>query len=129
MLGWPRVTSDSRIALFYCSVGDRYLIRVPLEQLDDVHDTVVGFDELVDYRVPPDSLPILRQSTLACVHQALEQRAERAIPLVELRAWLDPGADRVFCAWGSGVATIGAQGIAELGLQKTGESPTIEAPE
>ena len=127
--GYPRFVEDTPLSLFYCSVDDRYLIRVPLEQLQEPHDVVVGHDELVDYRVPPESMPILQHSTLDCIHQALEQRAERAIPLAELRAWLQPTVDRVFCAWGAGVATLDGRAVAELGLQKTGRSPTLEAPE
>lgn len=127
--GYPSVTPYTPLNLFYCSIDDRYLIRVPLEQLHATHDVVVGHDELVDYRVPPDAIPINRLSTRHAVHRALEERTKREIPFIELRAWLQSTDDRVFCAWGSGVATIGVQGITERCLQKTGESPTMASAE
>jgi hypothetical protein len=129
LCGYPRFCDDTGLSLFYCSVDDRYLIRVPLEHMPKSQDVVVGHDELVDYRVPPDAIPIDRLSTRIAVHRALEGSTKRKIPFPELRAWLQSTVGRVFCAWGAGVATLGAQGIAELGLQKTDRSPTMESPE
>lgn len=126
--GYPSFVEDTPLSLFYCSADDRYLIRVPLEQLQEPHDVVVGHDELVDYRVPPDAIPIDRLSTRIAVHRALEESTKRKIPFPELRAWLQSTVDRVFCAWGAGVATLDGR-AAELGLQKTDRSPTMESPE
>jgi len=127
--GYPHVNPHTPLNLFYCSVDDRYLIRVPLEQLQEPHDVIVSHDELVDYRVPPDATNITRLSTRICVHQILERRRDMKIPFPELRAGLEAGAQRVFCAWGTGTSYIPAADVRELGLQKTGESPTMAAPE
>jgi hypothetical protein len=127
--GYPRFSEDTPLSLFYCSVDDRYLIRVPLEQLQEPHDVVVGHDELVDYRVPPDAIPINRPSTRVCIHMLLKKHTTTEIPFAELRAWSEVGVDSVFCAWGAGVATLNGQAVAELGLQKTDRSPTMESPE
>ena len=127
--GYPRFVEDTPLRLFYCSVDDRYLIRVPLEQLQEPHDVVVGHDELVDYRVPPDVTNVTNLSTRVCIHRVLEDSTGLKIPFPELRAWLEVGADRVFCAWGTGTRYIPASDVSELGLQKTGRSPTMESPE
>lgn len=120
---------EDETSLYHCAADDSYMIR-QYEAASD-HLRAVGMNRrtLLGYTVPPDAIPIARMSTRRAVHQALEESTKREIPFAELRAWLQSTVDRVFCAWGAGVATIGAQAVSERGLQKTGESPTMESPE
>ena len=120
---------EDETSLYHCAADDSYLIR-QYEGASD-HLRAVGMNRrtLLGYTVPPDAIPIARPSTRIAVHRALEEITKRKIPFPELRAWLQPTIDRVFCAWGAGVATLNGQAVAELGLQKTDRSPTMESPE
>lgn len=125
--GLGRLEGDT--LLYHCSADDRYLIR----QYDPIdnrqRDVGANLAEILGYSVAPGALPIESSATLGCVHRVLENHVGQSIPPAELRAWSEVGADRVFCAWGTGVATLNGQAVAELGLQKTDRSPTMESPE
>ena len=120
---------EDETSLYHCAADDSYLIRQYEEASDHLRAVGMNRRTLLGYTVPPDAIPIDRLSTRIAVHRALEESTKRKIPFPELRAWLQSTVDRVFCAWGAGVATLNGQAVAELGLQKTDRSPTMESPE